>query len=361
MINISFNENDLDFNLSTDKSKSTESSINKYPSIISPLIYLLRETKQYDFFKSKKDLIKNKFDRNKKKNKDFYYVLDSFEYLNTKQKIYFKQSINNIQKLLDKINLDSINLENNSSKNSYLSNSSRMSVRSQFFSSLEDVITDFFKIIYNYSRNLITKEMKIDVIHSIQLKVENSEEEAVKDFEEEMSKKPKGINDFYNLFFFKLFPIEEVKEGKYKIKRRYFLTFEIKKIIEFMNQKIENKNKEITLKDCFAYYNEIEGKIYESPEIMIIYFIIESPEHKINYNDNKEFEINLIKGRSVNYKLSGIIYEEKDEYFTIISENLEGKKWKKYNSEEQIVIDNENKLDYCLPKPTILIYKRIEN
>lgn len=356
MMNISYNENDLDFNPPTDKSKSTESSINKYPSIISPLIYLIRETKQYEFFKSKKDLIKKKFDRNKDQNKDFYYVLDSFQYLDTKQKIYFKQSINNIQKQLDRINL-----ENNSSKNSDLSNSSMMSVRSQFFSSLEDVITDFFKKIYNFSRNLITKEMKIDVIHSIRLKVENSEEEAVKDFEEEMSKKPKGINDFDNLFFFKLFPIKEVKEGKYKIKRRYFLTFEIKKIIEFMNQKIENKDKEITLKDCFAYYNEIEGKIYESPEIMIIYFIIESPEHKINYNDNKEFEINLIKGRSVNYKLSGIIYEEKDEYFTIISENLEGKKWKKYNSEEQIVIDNENKLDYCLPKPTILIYKRIEN
>ena len=225
------------------------------------------------------------------------------------------------------------------------------------------LILNFFdKIIYKYSKELIIKEKNLDVVHSTKLTEKSTEEEAIKDFEGEMRKKPKAINDYYNLLFFKLFPFEEVKFGKYKIKCRYLISFEIYKIYEFKLKKEneENKEEEITLKDCFDYYYENIGMIYKSPEIMIISFIIESPEYKINYRNNKEFEINLIKGISVNYKLVGIIYEESDELFTIISENLEGKKWKKYNSVEQIVIDNENKLDYSLPKPTILIYRKEE-
>ena len=213
---------------------------------------------------------------------------------------------------------------------------------------------------------MLIKEKNIDVVHSTKLTEKSTEEEAIKDFEEEMSKKPKVINDYYNLLLFKLFPFEEVKFGKYKIKCRYLISFEMNKIYEFINknkrkkENEENKEEEITLKDCFDYYYENIGMIYKSPEIMIISFIIESPEHKINYSNNKEFKINLIKGITVNYKLVGIIYEENDELFTIISENLEGKKWKKYNSLEQIDIDNENKLDYSLPKPTILIYRKEE-
>jgi hypothetical protein len=361
-MSISNNDNDLDFifNPPTDKSNSSESSnFKQYPSIISSLIYLIRETKLYTFFKNKKDIIEKLFDRNKEKNKKFYYVLDSLEYLDNEQKLNFKQCVINIQNILDKINLEKSNPNNNSI--SSLSNSSMFLNKSQFSASLESIILKFFdKIIYQYSKELIIKEKNIDVDHSIKLTEKSSEEEAIKDFEEQLSKKPKGINDYYNLIFLKLFSFEEVKFGKYKIKCRYFISFDMKNIYEFMKQNKANIVKEITLKDCFAYYYKTEGMIYKSPEIMLISFIIESPEHKINYNNNKELEINLIKGKSVNYKLSGIIYEKNDEFCAIISENLEGKKWKKYNSEGQIDIDNENNLDYSLPKPTILIYRREE-
>ena len=350
------NENDLEvvFNPPTDNSNSTESSnfnFNQYPSIISFLIYLIRETKLYIFFKNKKDIIKKSFDRNKEVNKIFYYVLDSLEYLDNKQKLYFKQCANNIQNFID----NSLKTD----KSSVIS--SMILDKSQFFESLENTILIFFdKIIYDYSKKLIIKENNIAVIHSNKLTDKSSEEEAIKDFEEELSKKPKGIKDYYNLLFFILFSFENVKLGKYKMKIRYFLSFNMKNIYEFMKQNKINTEKEITLEDCFDYYYKTEGMIYKSPEIMLISFIIESTEHKINYNNNKEFEIKLIKGMHVNYKIAGIIYEKNDEFFAIISENLEGKKWKKYNSEGQIDIENENKLDYSLPKPTILIYRREE-
>jgi len=363
-MSINNNENDLDFDFNppTGNSKSSESSILKNnPSIISSLIFLIKETKLYEFFKSKKDIAKILFDKDREKNKLFYYLLDSLEYLDNKQKISFKQCINNIQNIFEKFNLEKSNSSIISSiSSSSISNSSAIINISQFSFSLDAAFLFFFdKIIYKYIKELIIKEKKIAVVHSIRLEAKSSEEEAIKNFEEEMSEKPKEINDFYNLFLFKLFPFEEVKVGKYKIKSKYFLSFEMKKIYEFMNHKKENKDdEEITLKDCFAYYYGKEGIIYKSPEIMLFFFIIESPEYKINYNNNKELEINLIKGMIVNYKLAGIIYEENDEYYTIISENLEGKKWKKYGFEEQIVID---KLDYSLPKPTILIYRREKN
>ena len=154
---ISNNENDLDyiFNPPTDKSNSTESSnFKQYPSIISSLIYLIRETKLYEFFKNKKDIIKKLFDRNKEKNKVFYYALDSLEYLDNKQKINFKKCIDNIQKLFDKNYLE----KSNSSmiSKSSLSNSSLILNKSQFSACLETVILNFFdKIIYKYSKELI--------------------------------------------------------------------------------------------------------------------------------------------------------------------------------------------------------------
>ena len=166
-MSISNNDNDLDFifNPPTDKSNSSESSnFKQYPSIISSLIYLIRETKLYEFFKNKKDIIKKLFDRNKEKNKVFYYAFDSLEYLDNKQKINFKKCIDNIQKIFDKIYLEKSN--SNMISTSNLSNSSMILNKSQFSASLEIIILNFFdKIIYKYSKELIIKEKNIDVVH----------------------------------------------------------------------------------------------------------------------------------------------------------------------------------------------------
>ena len=48
----------------------------------------------------------------------------------------------------------------------------------------------------------------------------------------------------------------DFKDGKYKIKSKYFFSFEIEKIYEYANPQKE-KYKEITLNDCFDYYFEV--------------------------------------------------------------------------------------------------------
>ena len=353
------NESYYTLNSLSSNSNSIRSSMFKqYSSIISSLLYFIRETELYIYLKNKKNTINKYFNRKKEKHKLFYLFLDGLDYLDNKQNIDFKQCVINIQSIINIANLQS----NNQSMNSN-SNLSRIMIRSQLLSSLKDIIISVFdKIIYKYIKKLSKKENKNnkDICYKLNLKEKSSEEEAINNFEEEISKRPKEINDYFNLLLFKLFPVEELKDGKYKIKSKYFFSFEIEKIYEYANPQKE-KYKEITLNDCFDYYFEKEEKIYKPPEIMLLIFIIERPaEHKINYSDNKEFEIKLIRGSTVNYKLAGIIYEENDDYFTIISENLRGEKWKKYKSEEQMAIENENRLDYILPQPIILIYRRDE-
>ena len=91
------------------------------------------------------------------------------------------------------------------------------------------------------------------------------------------------------------------------MKIRYFISFNMKNIYEFMKQNKINTEKEITLEDCFDYYYKTEGMIYKSPEIMLISFIIEYNQSCQGKSRHGHIDIRQIKHRKINrFKINKI-------------------------------------------------------
>ena len=82
----------------------------------------------------------------------------------------------------------------------------------------------------------------------------------------------------------------------------------------------------------------------------------ESNNSKIIYNEI--LEIKLYNGEKEKYRLGGIILkQEEEDYYALISENLNGKNWKKCNRIGKLE-NFQEKLNFVLPEPIVLIYKK---
>ena len=84
----------------------------------------------------------------------------------------------------------------------------------------------------------------------------------------------------------------------------------------------------------------------------------ESNNSKIIYNEI--LEIKLYNGEKEKYRLGGIILkQEEEDYYALISENLNGKNWKKCNRIGKLE-NFQEKLNFVLPEPIVLIYKKFK-
>lgn len=395
------NHSNIKENCNTSMNKSNFSeSINEFPFFIASLIYIINETKILDKYISERNNIEKYIE--KESYKCFYSILDALDCINNIEKNssfkIFALNIQNLYKeeITKKINKNisyNDNCNNSNTNNSYdkniNSNSSSnannhslnysISIDSSISNSINSNTSIIKKIlIFDYEgviqyllgiviyqniknisiypiiikdtefNNVTNKERKKKFVIKIE---ENSEEEAIQSYENEMEDRQKytDINIFHNLFLSKI--LLKNSNNKFEIKKYCQFYFQLKEILGFY--KLENI---ITLNDCFKYFYDKKGKIYISSEFIFLNFGNESNNCKINYG--KEFYITLYNGEKVPYRLGGIIVDHEEDNNALISENLDGIKWKIYNRNLDLKKEVQNLNLSLYSNPTLLIYKK---
>lgn len=323
----------LSFSNDSSSKSSLIDSLKLYPSFMSCFIYFLSETSLNNVLDDIKNLILEFVAKDKQHN-TLYLLYQSIQSIKNNNIQLFKQLIIEIQKIYDAIDKEKYNPLN-------MANINENDIIFQNDEILKRIFNEILlirKIIPNISN--LENEPKFMTY--------TTEDEAIRAINETLDKEPKKIKEIYDLFFFK--NIIKASDNEFRIKFKYGIHFIINDIV-----KDNQLSKDITLNDCFDYFYK-KVKIYLPAEILII--IIDNDDDS-NYKVKleKEIRIDLYDGKKLLYKFGGIIMEMKTDYQSklIISESLDGKKWKKFNN---INIDTIDINFERLSQPSILFYKK---
>lgn len=322
----------LSFSQSLSSKSSLVDSLKTFPSFLSCFVYSLTETNLILNFDEIKNLILN-FVKNDQKYIILYLLNESFQCIKNNNIQFFKQIVMEIQRIFDKINKEKYSLLNISNLNE------------------NDIIFQNNEIIKNIFNNVLFIRKIIPNISNLNEDGQNNktyrtEDEVIKAIDETLEKEPKIIKEIYDLFFFK--NIKYVSDNEFKYKFKYGFHFIINDILK--DSQLSN---DITLNDCFDYFYKKE-KIYLPAEIMIIIIDNDDSNYKVKFE--KEIQIKLYDGTKQFYKFGGIIMEIDFQSKLIISESLDGKKWKKFNN---IIVDNVDLNYERLSQPSLLFYKKM--
>ena len=320
----------LSFSNSLSSKSSLIDSLKIFPSFISCFVYSLSETSLSIYLDDIKDYIFDFVKKDQKYNV-LFLLTQSLQSIKNNNFQLFNQLILEIQKVYDKIDKEKYSLLNmdNINENDIIFPNDEI---------LKRIFNDVLlirKIIPNINLN----ENEPNFV------TYTTEDEAIKVINETLDKEPKKIKEIYNLFFFK--NIINASGNEFRIKLKYGFHFIINDIV-----KDNQLTKDITLNDCFDYFYK-KAKIYLPAEIMIIIIDNDDPNYKVKFE--KEIHINLYDGKKQIYKFGGIIMEIDFQSKLIISESLDGKKWKKFNN---IIVDNIDINYERLSQPSILFYKK---
>ena len=321
----------LSFSNSLSSKSSLFDSLKLFPTFISCFIYFLSETNLNIYLDDIKNLILEFVKKDNKYNV-LYLINQSLQSIKNNNIQLFNQLIIEIQKvydLIDKEKYSPLNMANINENDLIFQND-------EILRRIFNDILLIRKIIPNNS-NLNENEPN--------LMTYTTEDEALKAINETLDKEPEKIKEIYDLFFFKNIVI--ISDNELRIKFKYGFHFIINDIL-----KDNQLPKEITLNDCFNYFYK-KAKIYLPAEIMIIIIDNDDPNYKVKYE--KEIYINLHNGKKLLYKFGGIIMEIDYQSKLIISESLDGKKWKKFNNK---IVDNIDINYERLSQPSILFYKK---
>jgi hypothetical protein len=321
----------LSFSNSFSSKSSLMDSLKLFPTFMSCFIYFLSETNLNILLDDIKNLILEFVKKDNKYNV-LYLINQSLQAIKNNNIQLYKQLIIEIQKvydIIDKEKYTPLNMANINENDIIFQND-------EILKRIFDDILLIRKIIPNTS-NLNENEPN--------LMTYTTEDEAIKVINEILDKEPKKIKEIYELFFFKNIVI--ISDNEFRIKFKYGFHFIINDIL-----KDNQSPKEITLNDCFDYFYKKE-KIYLPAEIMIIIIDNDDSNYKVKFE--KEIHINLYDGKKLLYKFGGIIMEIDFQSKLIISESLDGKKWKKFNN---INVDNIDINYKILSQPSILFYKK---
>jgi hypothetical protein len=333
MSNIEFvNEiSGLSFSNSLSSKSSLIDSLIPFPSFISCFVYSLSETSLSIYLDDIKDYIFDFVKKDQKYNV-LFLLTQSLQSIKNNNIQLFKQLILEIQKVYDKIDKEKNSLLNNANLN-------ENDIIFQNDGILKRIFNDVLLI-----RKIIPNKSNFNE-NEPNFVTYTTEDEAIKVINETLDKEPEKVKEIYDLFFFKNIAI--ISDKEFTIKFKYGFHFVINDIL-----KDNQSPKEITLNDCFDYFYK-KAKIYLPAEIMIIIIDNDDSNYKVKFE--KEIHINLYDGKKLLYKFGGIIMEIDFQSKLIISESLDGKKWKKFNN---INVDNIDINYKILSQPSILFYKK---
>jgi len=324
----------LSFSNSLSSKSGLIDSLKPFPSFLSCFIYSLSETNLSFYLDDAKDLIFEIVQKEPKYNV-LYLIIQSFQSIKNNNIQLFKQLVVEIQKIYDKIDNEKYN-----SSNMKNVNENEIDIIFQNDEYLKRIFNEILLL-----RKIIPNTSSLNEDEPT-FKTYTTENEAIRVINDTLEKEPKKIKEIYDLFFFK--NIIKISDNEYRIKFKYGIHFIINDII-----KDNQLQKEITLNDCFDYFYKNKN-IYLPAEIMII--IIDNDDYSNHIvKIEKEIYINLYDGKKLLYKFVGIIMEIEYQSKLIISESLNGEKWKKFNN---LTADNIDINYAMLSKPSILFYKK---